>query len=123
MNQYFISIIRSAEELKDTATVDVLFATFWRLPIIYVAMFAARAASIAFFKPLFDLAGSGAHSLYISLLLSALPFCRDTHALSVSVSQRAHTSPTHTFQLRCSIHLVFMLQQYRYVSHISFLCF
>ena len=50
---------RSAEELKDTGTVDVLFGTFWRLPFVYVAMFLARAASIAFFKPLFDVAGSG----------------------------------------------------------------
>lgn len=39
---------------------DVLFGTFWRLPFIYVAMFLARAASIAFFKPLFDCAGTGA---------------------------------------------------------------
>jgi len=38
----------------------VLFATFWRLPFVYLAMFAARALSIALFKPLFDLAGSGA---------------------------------------------------------------
>lgn len=50
---------RSAEELKDSGTVDVLFATFWRLPFIYVAMFLARAACIALFKPLFDCAGSG----------------------------------------------------------------
>lgn len=51
--------VRSAEELKETGTVDVVFATFWRLPFIYIAMFLARAASIAFFKPLFDCAGSG----------------------------------------------------------------
>lgn len=54
-----VSSIRSAEELKDTGAVDMLFATFWRLPFIYMAMMLARAASIAFFKPFFDCAGSG----------------------------------------------------------------
>jgi NhaP-type Na+/H+ or K+/H+ antiporter len=64
-------LCRSAEELKDTGTVDVLFGTFWRLPFVYVAMFLARAASIAFFKPLFDCAGSGMFSAAACLVCTA----------------------------------------------------
>ena len=50
---------------------DVLFGTFWRLPFIYVAMFLARAASIAFFKPLFDCAGTG-----VVAYIRARPECK-----------------------------------------------
>ena len=60
LTNVLLSWCRSTEELQETGTVDVLFGTFWRLPFIYVAMFLARAASIAFFKPLFDCAGTGA---------------------------------------------------------------
>ncbi len=51
---------RSTRELEQEGTLSVLFQTFWRMPLIYCAMFLARGLSIALFKPLFDLAGSGA---------------------------------------------------------------
>jgi hypothetical protein len=68
LTNVLLSWLRSTEELQETGTVDVLFGTFWRLPFIYVAMFLARAASIAFFKPLFDCAGTGAvtAAVYVS---------------------------------------------------------
>lgn len=50
---------RSSRELEQDGAVQALFETFWRMPLVYVAMFVVRGMSIAMFKPLFDLVGQG----------------------------------------------------------------
>ena len=59
----------------------MLFQTFWRMPLIYVAMFLTRGLSIALFKPLFDLVGSGLSN-----------FCTSPYPLFSQLSSPRHLS-------------------------------
>ncbi len=47
------------ELYEEEGNLQVLVTTFWRLPLIFVAMIAVRFACIAAFNPLFRLAKSG----------------------------------------------------------------
>ena len=50
-----------AQELyEEEGNLQVLVTTFWRLPLIFLAMIAVRFMCIAAFNPLFRLAKSGA---------------------------------------------------------------
>lgn len=48
------------ELYEEEGNLQVLVTTFWRLPLIFLAMIVVRFACIAAFNPLFRLAKSGA---------------------------------------------------------------
>ena len=50
------------ELYEEEGNLQVLVTTFWRLPLIFLAMIVVRLACIAAFNPLFRLAKSGARS-------------------------------------------------------------
>ena len=50
---------RSVEELSESSGTWAALTSFWRLPLIYVAMFLVRGVCIAAFMPFFSFIGSG----------------------------------------------------------------
>ncbi len=61
---------RSVEELSESSGTWAALTSFWRLPLIYVAMFLVRGVCIAAFMPFFSFIGSGILTLTLTLTLT-----------------------------------------------------